>query len=184
MDHAQHATGRSTAGIISRRFRLVDRVRSSLVVVATLLLGAAAMGAANALPPSYPAFAALLFVATIATAFVAASVHLKGTVFDPPHNRLSYPRLVLRGSVALPEITDVASQTMTGLPLKKEMSFAHGRTPGSIRRHVVDLSGAFGSRRLVFFSKYKRDLFLCLIQEYAPHVTVKQWAEQRSSGVV
>ncbi|MGY2811977.1 hypothetical protein ACVIHF_008707 [Bradyrhizobium sp. USDA 4506] len=43
---------------------------------------------------------------------------------------------------------------------------------GTTKRYFVNLSGNFGSRRIVFHTKNKRDQFLSLIRSFAPQVRI------------
>jgi hypothetical protein len=107
-----------------------------------------------------------------------AYVHLRGYVFDPARDALYYPMRILRRSLRLSQVTDANCQTVTKRIRSDPRSFGE---IGSIKTRIVtrynaNLSGEFGSRRVIFYSRYKRDQFISLLREYAPHVRITRWS--------
>lgn len=107
-------------------------------------------------------------------------VQLRGLYFDRAADRLSYPMLFFRRSIQLSKIDDANCQTKMGTD--DPLSFAIkllGHTPtdkSESKRYIVNMSGEFGARRVVFHSKYKRDQFLSLLRSFAPQVRITRWS--------
>jgi hypothetical protein len=108
------------------------------------------------------------------------SVQLRGLYFDRAADRLSYPMLFFRRSIQLSKIDDANCQTKMGTD--DPLSFAIkllGHTPtdkSESKRYIVNMSGEFGARRVIFHSKYKRDQFLSLLRSFAPQVRITRWS--------
>lgn len=107
-------------------------------------------------------------------------VQLRGLYFDRAADRLSYPMLFFRRSIQLSKIDDANCQTKMGTD--DPLSFAikllgHMPTDKSeSKRYIVNMSGEFGARRVIFHSKYKRDQFLSLLRSFAPQVRITRWS--------
>ncbi|MCC8971208.1 hypothetical protein [Bradyrhizobium brasilense] len=94
-----------------------------------------------------------------------------------PRVQLSYPYYFLRRTVRLSEISDANCQTYSKQVADLLSSILLGGNRRKTSKHyVVNLSGDFGARRIVFRSKYKRDQFLSLIRAFAPQVRITRWS--------
>ena len=107
-------------------------------------------------------------------------VQLRGLYFDRAADRLSYPMLFFRRSIQLSKIDDANCQTKMGTddPLSLAIKLL-GHTPtdkSESKRYIVNMSGEFGARRVVFHSKYKRDQFLSLLRSFAPQARITRWS--------
>lgn len=107
-------------------------------------------------------------------------VQLRGLYFDRAADRLSYPMLLFRRSIQLSKIDDANCQTKKGTddPLGLAIKLL-GHTPtdkSESKRYIVNMSGEFGARRIIFHSKYKRDQFLSLLRSFAPQVRITRWS--------
>lgn len=125
-------------------------------------------------------FLAAAYILVGPVAFVS---QLAGVKFDAARDSLSYPLYVLRRTIRLSEIHDANSQTTTKqaflmsntlLGLFAGRKFSKSQT-GTTKRYFVNLSGDFGSRRIVFHTKSKRDQFLSLLRNFAPQCRITRW---------
>lgn len=113
------------------------------------------------------------FLACIVASPIVLFIQLWGYVFDPVNDRLSYPLYFIRRRLTLSGLSDANCQSYSRT---QRTSGVDGSVASRIiRRYAVNLSGSFGARRVVFFSKYKRDQFLSLVRGYAPHVRITRW---------
>lgn len=107
-------------------------------------------------------------------------VQLRGLYFNRAADTLSYPMLFFRRSIQLSKIDDANCQTKIGED--DPLSFAikllgHApRDSSPSKRYIVNMSGAFGARRVIFHSKYKRDQFLSLLRAFAPQARITRWS--------
>lgn len=107
------------------------------------------------------------------------SCQLRGVYFDRNADKLSYPMFFFRRSVHLSKIADANCQTKVGED--DPFSFVIrllGHTPteqSQSKRYIVNLSGEFGARRVIFHGKYKRDQFLSLLRRNAPQCRITRW---------
>jgi hypothetical protein len=107
-------------------------------------------------------------------------VQLRGLYFDRAADSLSYPMLFFRRSISLSKIDDANCQTKMGTddPLNFAIKLL-GHTPtdkSESKRYIVNISGEFGARRVIFHSKYKRDQFLSLLRSFAPQARITRWS--------
>jgi|SRR5579872_2798639 len=112
----------------------------------------------------------------------ALVTQLRGTFFNGPKDSLSYPLTIFRRRVQISDIRDANSQTITkpafhitntiiGL-----VSVGQVKGLGTTKRYIVNMSGEFGARRVIFHTKYKRDQFLSLLRSFAPDVRITRWS--------
>ncbi|MGE0289966.1 MAG: hypothetical protein AB7I42_27635 [Bradyrhizobium sp.] len=124
---------------------------------------------------------AVLLAAYLLLGPLAVWAQLMGTVFDGPRDTLSFPMYVLRRRVRLSEIRDANAQTITKPAFQMTntiiglISVGQIKGLGNTKRYFVNLSGEFGSRRITFHAKYKRDQFLSLLRAYAPDCRITRW---------
>lgn len=113
---------------------------------------------------------------SLLVAFWTLIGQLLGIYFDQAADKLSYPMLFFRRSIHLSQIADANCQTKVGED--DPFSFVIrllGHTPtdkSQSKRYIVNLSGDFGARRVIFHGKYKRDQFLSLLRRYAPQCRI------------
>jgi hypothetical protein len=125
------------------------------------------------------AVTAMIWV-SLSVALCTLLLQLRGIHFDRGADRLSYPMYCFRRSTRLSEIDDANCQTRAGED--DPFSFVIrllGHTPADrskSKRYIVNLSGGFGARRVVFQSKYKRDQFLSLLRSFAPQARITRWS--------
>lgn len=86
--------------------------------------------------------------------------------------RLRFPPFVLSRSVKLSEIADAICEFLEPIRLPNWDAEGNRVKDGVLRRWAVNLSGHFGSRRLVFWSKKRRDQFLSLLSRAAPQCNI------------
>ena len=104
-----------------------------------------------------------------------------GIVFDAKRDRLSYPRYIIRRAIRLSEIHDANSQTVTKPAFQITntiiglVSVGQIKGLGTTKRYFANLSGDFGSRRVVFHTKSKRDAFFSLLRRFAPDCRITRW---------
>ncbi|MCG2633234.1 hypothetical protein L6654_42760, partial [Bradyrhizobium sp. WYCCWR 13023] len=127
---------------------------------------------------------ALVFFLALAYVVVgplAAISQLAGVKFDSAQDSLSYPLYVLRRTIRLSEIRDANSQTITKPAFQITntiigmVSVGQIKGLGTTKRYFANMSGDFGSRRIVFHTKSKRDQFFSLLRRYAPHCRITRW---------
>jgi hypothetical protein len=160
------------ANELTARSRMVDWIQSSYLPFAGLSVGL--VSALFSTVFKYPSLAGLCLLASILAFPVVLCVNLVGYVFDPCRDRLSYPLYFMRRRLSLSELSDANCQSYSK---RLRTSGVDGSSASrTIRRYAVNLSGSFGARRIVFFSKYKRDQFLSLIRHFAPHVRITRWS--------
>jgi hypothetical protein len=116
---------------------------------------------------------------SLLVAFWTLIGQLRGIYFDRNTDKLSYPMFFFRRSVHLSKIADANCQTKVGEddPLSFVISLL-GHTPtdqSKSKRYIVNLSGDFGARRVIFHGKYKRDQFLSLLRKNAPQCRITRW---------
>jgi hypothetical protein len=157
------------------RFRMVDWKQTAYVAFwAPILLF---IGSAFALQYA-PILGGIMIVAAPISVPVLLFVHLSGYVFDAAQDRLSYPMYVFRRRVSLSQVDDANCQTTFQRIRTDPADYgeARGRVKErTVRRYHANLSGDFGARRVVFFSKYKRDQFLSRLRRYAPQARITRW---------
>jgi hypothetical protein len=175
-DDEQDDEGSETDGEVPPRFRMVDWKQTAYMTVWTPIL--LLIGSAFATQFA-PALSGIMIVAAPISIPVLLFVHLSGYLFDASQNRLSYPMYVFRRSVSLSQVDDANCQTTFQRIRTDTRDFgeAGGQVKErSVRRYHANLSGDFGARRVVFFSKYKRDQFLSLLRRYAPRARITRWS--------
>jgi hypothetical protein len=116
---------------------------------------------------------------SLLVAFWTLIGQLRGIYFNRDADKLSYPMFFFRRSVHLSEIADANCQTKVGEddPLSFVIRLL-GHTPtdqSKSKRYIVNLSGEFGARRVIFHGKYKRDQFLSLLRRYSPQCRITRW---------
>lgn len=121
-----------------------------------------------------------LAILTLIALYVVV-VQLSGFLFDEANDRLSYPMHIFRRSLPLSEVADANCETISKPAFKATnavIGFLSGLQfrVGMTKRYVVNISGDFGSRRIILHSKHKRDQFLSLLRTYAPHCRITRWA--------
>lgn len=126
-----------------------------------------------------PAIGRMIWLALVVGVWTLG-VQLCGLYFDRATDKLSYPMLFFRRSIPLSKIDDANCQTITGEndPISFAIKFI-GHTPresSPSKRYIVNVSGEFGARRVIFHSKYKRDQFLSLLRSFAPQVRITRWS--------
>lgn len=161
---------------VPRKFRMVDWKQTAyLSFWAPVLL---LVGSSFALY-YVPILSGIMIVAAPISVPVLLFVHLSGYVFDAAHDRLSYPMYVFRRTTILSQIDDANCQTTFQRIRTDPGDFGGGRgrvKERTVRRYIANLSGDFGARRVVFFSKHKRDQFLSLLRRYAPQARITRWS--------
>ena len=103
---------------------------------------------------------------------------LSGFLFDAERDKLSYPLYVLRRTMRLSEINDANCQTTRKTSFYSILIYLFwndGKRFQNSSRYIVNVSGDFGARRIIFRSKYKRDQFLSLLHIYAPQCRITRW---------
>lgn len=158
------------------KFRMVDWFQSLYMSFwgPVLLL----IGSAFALHYA-PILGGIMIVAAPLSFPVLLFVHLSGYLFDASHDRLTYPMYIFRRRVTLSQIEDANCQTTFQRIRTDPGDFGGGRGQvkvRTVRRYIANLSGDFGARRVVFFSKYKRDQFLSRLRHYAPQARITRWS--------
>ena len=127
---------------------------------------------------TYVVLAALLF---LGIGLIALTTQLRGAYFNGPNKLLSYPLTVFRREVRISDIRDANCQTITKPAFHISntiigiVSVGQIKGLGITKRYIVNMSGEFGSRRVIFHTKYKRDQFLSLLRSFAPHVRITRW---------
>jgi hypothetical protein len=119
---------------------------------------------------------------------LAIIVHFIGHVFNPTHDRLTYPTYMFRRSIPISEITDANCETLVGHnPIGEAIvhfffqsasigkSTSTSRRPRLPRVYIADVSGDFGVRQIRFGAKYKRNQFLRNLRVTAPHCRITRW---------
>jgi hypothetical protein len=107
---------------------------------------------------------------------------IRGFAFNLKKDRLAFPRHLFRRKVKLSAIHDANCQTATKPAFQLTntiiglVSVGQVKGLGNTKRYFVNLSGEFGTRRLIFHTKYKRDQFLSLLRRFAPHARITRWA--------
>jgi hypothetical protein len=133
---------------------------------------------------------AVFGVSLIAISGALLGIGLQGYVFDSSRDVLEYPfnRNIFRRQVRLSAIHDANCQVITKKHTNAIGDFGvnYNTISGNSRKprrrtwtsksFQVNLSGDFGARRLNFADKYKRDQFVSLLREYAPHVKITRWS--------
>ena len=120
-------------------------------------------------------------IALLGLGLFALVTQLRGFLFNGRQDSLSYPLTVFRRQVQISDIRDANCQTITkpafhitntiiGL-----VSVGQVKGLGTTKRYIVNMSGEFGARRVIFHTKYKRDQFLSLLRSFAPHVRITRW---------
>lgn len=175
-DDEQDDEDSESDGDVPPKFRMVDWIQTAYVAfwAPVLLL----IGSAFALQYA-PILGGIMIVAAPISFPVLLFVHLSGYLFDAAQDRLSYPMYVFRRSLALSQIGDANCQTTFQRIRTDPGDFgeARGRVKTrTVRRYFANLSGDFGTRRVVFFSKYKRDQFLSLLRRNAPQARITRWS--------
>jgi hypothetical protein len=150
---------------------MVDWKQAGYSPVACFFTGIAVVVLLNVF--NHQSLAGYGFLACIVASPIVLLIHLWGYVFDPVKDRLSYPLYFIRRRLPLSELSDANCQSYSRT---QRTSGIDGSSASRIVRHyAVNLSGSFGARRAVFFSKYKRDQFLSLVRAYAPQARITRW---------
>jgi hypothetical protein len=124
-----------------------------------------------------PTFGMIGFV-VVPIAFASAlASHLMGTNFNVSGDRLSYPYFAWRLGLPLSGIHDANAQTINkrGVDVLASLGEKNPKYK-TVHHHHVNLSGDFGSRRLMFRSKFKRDQFLSILRTIRPDVRITRWS--------
>jgi hypothetical protein len=120
------------------------------------------------------------FLMAILLCFGAIWSQFAGIVFDARNNRLTFPAYSIRRAVALSEIQDANSESISGGTIigrtLRNMAQSPRKNSSRYRMYVVNLSGRFGSRPVRFLSKRRRDQFLSLLRVYAPQARITRFA--------
>ena len=156
----------------ARRAQMVDWIQAAYTPVAGLCVGL--VGAVLMTALDHSTLGGWCLLTSVMASPVVLFVQLWGYVFDQANDRLSYPLYFMRRRLSLSELSDANCQSYSK---RLGTSGVDGSSASrTIRRYAVNLSGSFGARRVVFFSKYKRDQFLSLIRHFAPHVRITRWS--------
>ncbi|WP_338692476.1 DUF4339 domain-containing protein [Bradyrhizobium sp. 26S5] len=131
-------------------------------------------------------FVLLLAVTYVMVGPVALISQLLGVTFNAAKDTLSYPLYVFRRKIRLSEIRDANSQTITKPAFQITntiigmVSVGQIKGLGTTKRYFANMSGDFGSRRIVFHTKSKRDQFFSLLRRYAPQCRITRWYRAES----
>jgi hypothetical protein len=105
---------------------------------------------------------------------------MRGIYFDDGADALSYRVYFFRRSLRLSEIADANCQTKMAhddpFSFVINMIGHHATDEPKSKRYIVNLSGEVGARRVIFYSKYKRDQFLSLLRRFAPQCRITRWS--------
>jgi hypothetical protein len=165
------------------RARMVDWLQCVKLPVMFALLGTILIIFAMKSPDlrgvaTYVVLAALLF---LGVGLFALMTQLRGIYFNGPKDSLSYPLTVFRRGVQISDVRDANCQTITKPAFHITntiigiVSVGQIKGLGTTKRYILNMSGEFGSRRVIFHTKYKRDQFLSLLRRFAPHVRITRW---------
>lgn len=158
--------------------RMVDWLQCCKLPVLFALFGGALIYVQNLkgpIPPGVYIGAILIIIGALALAS-----QLSGFLFDRTKDRLSYPMYIFRRSMPLSQISDANCQTISKPAfnaINTVVGFFSGHQfkVGTTKRYIVNISGEFGSRRIIFHAKHKRDQFLSLLRNYAPQCRITRW---------
>lgn len=123
-----------------------------------------------------------IIVTSLFVAVYALVNQLRGVQFDRKADELSYPMYLFRRNIHLSKIADANCQIKVGednpiMLIVRLMGLTpNARDRSESKRYLVNLSGDFGARRVIFHDKYKRDQFLSLLRSFAPQVRITRWS--------
>lgn len=161
-----------TDGAPTKTAWMVDWKQTGYAPFASFCTGIAAVVLLSAL--NHPSLGGYCLLACVIASPIVLCIQLWGYVFDPAKDRLSYPIYFIRRTLSFSQLSDANCETHSK---RLRTSGVDGSSASrTVRRFTVNLSGSFGARRVVFFSKYKRDQFLSLLRAYAPHVRITRWS--------
>ncbi len=164
-------------GEIIMRARMVDWQRAFILGSSILLLLFVCLvilsGKVKAHQNEEVAMFGLAALSLLILSPILLRTHFLGFAFNSKSDRLTYPTILFRRSIALSEIHDADGQYLGELKFPGMSDTTTGKDyPTIIRRYAINLSGEFGSRQLKFWSRKKRDQFLSLLRSYAPECRI------------
>jgi hypothetical protein len=163
------------------RARMVDWLQCcKLPLLFTVIFGFTVYSHLTNSKASGEAFPLLSFAIFVPIGLFAVVSQLSGFLFDEAKDRLSYPMYIFRRSVPLSEIDDANCETISKPAFRATNTIigvlsGHQFKAGKTKRYIVNISGEFGSRRIILHTKQKRDQFLSLLHAYAPHCRITRW---------
>lgn len=179
-DEDEFEIAESTAPTAARA-RMVDWLQCcKLPLLFTTICGYAIYGHLTGSKAAGETFPLLSFAALVLITLFAVASQLSGFLFDEAKDRLSYPMYIFRRSVPLSEIADANCETISKPAFRATNTVigvlsGHQFKAGKTKRYIVNISGEFGSRRIILHTKQKRDQFLSLLRAYAPHCRITRW---------
>jgi hypothetical protein len=157
------------------RYRIIDWARSLATSTGLLVLSVYSLLAVGSQPNRlWLACPVVLFATFVSATFV----QFRGVVFDQSQNTLTFPILFSSRTIPLSEIRD-ANCHLYGhftLPGMSDPTTGKNYRGKKITKHVVNVSGPFGVRKLRFWSLARRDEFLSELKALVPTVRITRWS--------